>query len=55
MLYGYPSGDTPAERSDNERFYPRASDEILNIEREIGPVRMLVVMTENRVGWQIND
>lgn len=55
MLYGYPSGDTPAERSDNERFYPRASDEIYNIEKEIGPVRMVFVLTENRVGWQIND
>ncbi|KAL4450880.1 hypothetical protein ABPG74_011722 [Tetrahymena malaccensis] len=55
LLYGYPSGDTPAERSSNERFYPRASDEIYNIEKEVGPVRMVLVLTDNRLTWQIND
>lgn len=55
LLYGYPAGDTPAERSNNERYYPRASDEIQSIEKAIGPVRIVAVMTESRVDWTIND
>lgn len=51
LLYGYPAGDTPAERQSNERFYPRASDELQMIEKEIGPVRIVCVVTENRVPW----
>lgn len=51
LLYGYPAGDTPAERSSNERYFPRASDEIQGIEKDIGSVRIVAVMTEAKVEW----
>ncbi|EGR28678.1 hypothetical protein IMG5_170620 [Ichthyophthirius multifiliis] len=55
LLYGYPAGDTPQERKDNERFYPRASDEIMNIEKALGPIRMVCVLTDEKVLYDIQD
>ncbi|EGR27160.1 hypothetical protein IMG5_201010 [Ichthyophthirius multifiliis] len=55
LIYGYPSGDTPLERSQNELMYPRASDEIFLVEKELGAIRMLCVLTDKQVHWQIQD
>jgi hypothetical protein len=55
MLFGYPSSDQIASKPTNELVFPRASDELAYIEKHLGSVRVLSVVSENRIKTEIND
>ncbi|KRX00815.1 P-loop containing nucleoside triphosphate hydrolase [Pseudocohnilembus persalinus] len=55
LLYNYPSADIPVEKSQQEGFFPRAGDELRLIEENLGPVRMVTVLTREKVQHQIQD
>jgi len=55
LLYAYPCADRPAERDEIETYFPRASDELTYIEKLLGPVRILGVITPNAVTTDIDD
>jgi len=54
-LFNYPSADTPSDRKAYELYFPRASDELYDIEKNLGPVRMVVVLTDNKLATKIED
>ena len=49
MLYGYPTACDSDKLSESELIFPRSSDEVLQIEKELGPVKMLIVVSEDKV------
>jgi hypothetical protein len=55
ILFNYPSADTPSDRKAYELYFPRASDELYDIEKNLGPVRMVVVLTDNKLATKIED
>jgi len=50
LLFGYPCTDIPTIiRPQNEMMFPRTSDEIGMIEKYLGPVRMVTVISDSKV------
>ena len=47
--------DTNAEKKESETWWPRASDEVQKIEKDIGPVRMVTTITPAKIEYRISD
>lgn len=41
MIFGYPSADAHLARSNNETFFPRVTDEINQVNAQLGTIRAL--------------
>lgn len=56
LLYGYPASDTKSdEKSNKEKLFPRPSDEMLYIEKMLGPIRMSLLLTDVKQNYEMWD
>lgn len=49
ILWGYPSADIIGNKKPEESLFPRPSDEIVFIEKYLGPIRYLIEYLINRI------
>lgn len=49
LIYNYPMADNTHDRNEEERMYPRALDEIVQIESNIGQIRMVFSLNERYI------
>lgn len=55
LIYGYPTADCTDKRNKCETYYPRSADELLQIERCLGPVRFVSILNTTEVPYKIED
>ncbi|CAD8140791.1 unnamed protein product [Paramecium octaurelia] len=55
LLWGYISADQQGDKQQQEQIFPRATDELMMVEKSLGQIKVLYAITEQPLNPEIND